>query len=36
VNGRLVELPYVFADHLGPPELERLADALEVALDGAR
>jgi len=24
-----VELPYVFADHLGPDELERLADALE-------
>src|SRR5207253_9933445 len=26
VDGRLVELPYVFADHLGPAELERLAD----------
>jgi len=29
VDGRLVELPYVFADHLGPDELERLAVALE-------
>ncbi len=36
VNGRLVELPYLFADHLGSPELERLTDALEVALDGGR
>jgi anion-transporting ArsA/GET3 family ATPase len=32
VDGRLVELPYVFADHLGLPELEVLADALEPAL----
>src|SRR5437763_14450327 len=32
VNGRLVELPYVFADHLGPAELERLADALEAGV----
>jgi anion-transporting ArsA/GET3 family ATPase len=32
VNGRLVELPYVFADHLGLPELEQLAGALEAAL----
>ena len=32
VNGRLVELPYVFAEHLGLPELELLADALEDAL----
>ena len=28
----LVELPYVFAEQLGPPELERLADALEEGL----
>ena len=32
VNGRLAELPYVFADHLGLPELEQLAGALEAAL----
>jgi anion-transporting ArsA/GET3 family ATPase len=32
VDGRLVELPYVFADHVGLPELERLATALEEAL----
>ena len=32
VNGRLVELPYVFADHLGLPQLGALADSLEVAL----
>jgi predicted transcriptional regulator len=31
VDGRLVELPYVFADHVGLPELERLAGALEEA-----
>jgi anion-transporting ArsA/GET3 family ATPase len=28
----IVELPYVFADHLGPTELERLSDTLESAL----
>jgi anion-transporting ArsA/GET3 family ATPase len=28
----LIELPYVFADHLGRPELELLADALEEGL----
>ncbi len=28
----LIELPYLFADHLGLPELERLADTLEEAL----
>jgi anion-transporting ArsA/GET3 family ATPase len=28
MNGRLVELPFLFADHVGPAELERLADAL--------
>jgi anion-transporting ArsA/GET3 family ATPase len=32
VNGRLAELPYVFADHLGVAELEVLADALQDAL----
>jgi anion-transporting ArsA/GET3 family ATPase len=32
VDGRLVELPFVFADHLGLPELEVLAGALETAL----
>jgi anion-transporting ArsA/GET3 family ATPase len=32
VDGRLVELPYVFAEHLGVPELAVLADALENAL----
>jgi anion-transporting ArsA/GET3 family ATPase len=31
-DGRLAELPYVFADHLGVVELERLAGALEAAL----
>jgi anion-transporting ArsA/GET3 family ATPase len=30
--GKLLELPYVFADHLGPGQLELLADALEDAL----
>jgi anion-transporting ArsA/GET3 family ATPase len=29
---RLVELPFVFAEHLGRPELERLADALGTGL----
>jgi anion-transporting ArsA/GET3 family ATPase len=32
VNGRLVELPYVFAENLGPRQVESLADALEPAL----
>lgn len=32
MNGRLVELPFVFADHIGRTELERLADALEAQL----
>jgi anion-transporting ArsA/GET3 family ATPase len=32
IGERLVELPFVFADHLGRPELERLADLLEVGL----
>jgi anion-transporting ArsA/GET3 family ATPase len=31
-GGRLAELPYVFADHLGVAELEQLAVALEPAL----
>lgn len=29
---RVVELPFVFADHIGIPELERLADGLESGL----
>lgn len=28
----LIELPYLFAEQIGPPELERLADQLEPAL----
>jgi hypothetical protein len=36
VNGRLVELPYVFADQLGPSELEELADSLGAAIGGRR
>jgi anion-transporting ArsA/GET3 family ATPase len=32
VDGRLVELPYVFAEHIGLDELELLASALEAAL----
>ncbi len=32
VDGRLVELPYVFAAQLGLPELGRLAQALEASL----
>lgn len=32
MNGRLVALPFVFADHIGRVELERLADALEAQL----
>ncbi len=32
----LLELPYVFAEELGRPELEQLADALEAGLDGRR
>jgi anion-transporting ArsA/GET3 family ATPase len=32
MNGRLVELPFLFADHIGRTELERLADALEAQL----
>jgi predicted transcriptional regulator len=32
LNGRLVELPYVFAEYLGPRQVESLADALEPAL----
>jgi anion-transporting ArsA/GET3 family ATPase len=31
-DGPTAELPYVFADHLGQPELEQLADALEAQL----
>ncbi len=32
VNGRLIELPYVFAEHLGSRQVESLADALEPAI----
>jgi hypothetical protein len=32
MDGRVIELPFVFADELGQPELELLADALEGAL----
>jgi anion-transporting ArsA/GET3 family ATPase len=32
MNGRLIELPFVFADHVGGPELDRLADTLERSL----
>lgn len=32
IGERLVELPFVFADHLGRPELERLADLLGAGL----
>jgi len=34
VNGRLVELPYVFAEQLAPREIEVLADALAKLLRG--
>jgi anion-transporting ArsA/GET3 family ATPase len=36
VNGRLVELPYLFADHLGRDQLGDLADALERAIGALR
>jgi anion-transporting ArsA/GET3 family ATPase len=36
VNGRLVELPYVFADQLGIRELDMLADALGPAIGRRR
>ncbi len=36
VNGRLVELPYVFAEQLGTSEVQTLADALSAALKGRR
>ena len=32
LDGSLVELPYVFADHIDLPELELLAGALEEGL----
>jgi anion-transporting ArsA/GET3 family ATPase len=32
LNMRLIELPYLFAERVGRAELERLADALELAL----
>ena len=31
-NGRLVALPYLFVDHIGPEEVEELADVLEPQL----
>ena len=34
VNGRLAELPYVFAEQLAPPEIDLLADALAERLGG--
>jgi anion-transporting ArsA/GET3 family ATPase len=36
VNGRLAELPYVFAEQLGPREVEQLADSLGAAIGGRR
>ncbi|MBV8430731.1 MAG: ArsA family ATPase [Solirubrobacterales bacterium] len=36
LNGRLVELPYVFTEHLGPHQVGGLADALELAISGRR
>jgi anion-transporting ArsA/GET3 family ATPase len=36
LNGRLVELPYVFADQLGPLQVEVLADELELRLEKGR
>jgi anion-transporting ArsA/GET3 family ATPase len=36
VNGRLVTLPYVFAETLGPEQMDLLAEALTDQLDGAR
>jgi anion-transporting ArsA/GET3 family ATPase len=34
LGGELIELPFVFADHIGRDQLERLADVLEEALVG--
>jgi anion-transporting ArsA/GET3 family ATPase len=34
VNGRLADLPYVFADRVGPEQMEQLADALSGQLTG--
>ena len=36
VNGRMVDLPYVFADQLGTQEVEELADALGKVVGGRR
>jgi anion-transporting ArsA/GET3 family ATPase len=36
VNGRLIELPYVFADQMGPRQVEALADSLGSNLGGRR
>jgi anion-transporting ArsA/GET3 family ATPase len=35
VNGRLLDLPYVFAERLGPDQLDGLATVLAQQLDGA-
>jgi anion-transporting ArsA/GET3 family ATPase len=35
-DGSLVELPYLFADHIERPQLEHLAEALEAGLPGLR
>jgi hypothetical protein len=36
MDGRLLELPFVFSEELAEPQLELLADALETGLAGAR
>jgi anion-transporting ArsA/GET3 family ATPase len=36
LNGRLVELPYVFSEHIGPGQVDSLADSLELAIRGRR
>ncbi|HEY2438349.1 MAG TPA: hypothetical protein VGH93_14300, partial [Solirubrobacteraceae bacterium] len=36
VNGHLVELPYVFSEQLGPRQVGRLADELELAVRSPR
>jgi hypothetical protein len=35
MDGRLLELPFVFAEELAQPQLELLADALEAGLTGS-
>jgi len=34
-GGPVVDLPYVFAEHLGPEQIDQLADALSRQMDGA-